>query len=164
MRQPYIRRAVEWLASRQNDDGGWGESCASYIDPAQRGVGPSTASQTAWAIIAMIAAGEAGHPTTQRGVRYLLDTQRPGGDWDEPYFTGTGFPGYLKGERVAKIPQPGERGFQGAELSAGFMINYHLYRNTWPLLALARYRKALGLAAPGIVAPPPPHRNGAYAP
>ena len=163
MRQPYIRRAVEWLVSRQNDDGGWGESCASYIDPAQRGVGPSTASQTAWAIIAMIAAGEAGHPATQRGVRYLLDTQRPGGDWDEPYFTGTGFPGYLKGERVAKIPQPGERGFQGAELSAGFMINYHLYRNTWPLLALARYRKALGLAAPGIVAPPPPHRNGAYA-
>ena len=140
MRQPYIRRAVQWLIDHQNPDGGWGESCASYIDSTQRGVGPSTASQTAWAIIALVAAGYGDHRATHRGVSYLLESQLAGGNWDEPYFTGTGFPGYLKGERVDKIPQAGERGFQGAELSAGFMINYHLYRNTWPLIALARYR------------------------
>ena len=140
MSQPYVRRAVEWLCAHQNEDGGWGESCASYVDSAQHGVGVSTASQTAWAIIALLAAGCVDHPATHRGVRFLLRTQKPEGDWDEPYFTGTGFPGYLKGERVEKVPQPGERGFQGTELSAGFMINYHLYRNTWPLIALARYR------------------------
>ena len=140
MRQPYVRRAVQWLIDRQNSDGGWGESCASYIDSAQRGVGPSTASQTAWAIMALVAAGCDNDQATHRGVSYLLDTQLSEGNWDEPYFTGTGFPGYLKGERVDRIPQPGERGFQGAELSAGFMINYHLYRNAWPLIALARYR------------------------
>ncbi len=143
MRQPYVRRAVEWLVEHQNPDGGWGESCASYVDPSQHGVGPSTASQTAWAIIALIAAGDADHPATHRGVQYLLRTQNTDGQWDEPHFTGTGFPGYKKGERVERVPKPGERGFQGEELSAGFMINYHLYRNTWPLLALARYRKRI---------------------
>ena len=140
MSQPYVRRAVQWLAQHQNPDGGWGESCASYVDPSLHGVGPSTASQTAWAIIALIAAGEIDHPATRRGVQYLLETQQPDGHWDEPYFTGTGFPGYMKGARVERVPGPGERGFQGTELSAGFMINYHLYRNTWPLLALGRYR------------------------
>ncbi len=140
MSQPYVRRAVQWLAKHQNPDGGWGESCASYVDPSLHGVGPSTASQTAWAIIALIAAGEVDHPATRRGVQYLLETQQPDGHWDEPYFTGTGFPGYMKGARVERVPGPGERGFQGTELSAGFMINYHLYRNTWPLLALGRYR------------------------
>ena len=143
MHQPYIQRAVQWLLDHQNSDGGWGESCASYIDPAQRGKGPSTASQTAWAIMSLVAAGYDDHQATHRGVKYLLDTQLEEGNWDEPYFTGTGFPGYLKGERVDHIPQPGERGFQGAELSAGFMINYHLYRSTWPLIALARYRTRL---------------------
>ena len=149
MGQPYVRRAVEWLFARQNDDGGWGESCASYVDSAQHGVGVSTASQTAWAIIALVAAGCADHPATHRGIQFLLRTQKPEGDWDEPYFTGTGFPGYLKGERVEKVPQPGERGFQGAELSAGFMINYHLYRNTWPLIALSRYRDRMGPSLDG---------------
>jgi squalene-hopene/tetraprenyl-beta-curcumene cyclase len=150
MNQPYIQRALEWVISHQNADGGWGESCASYVDPRQRGVGPSTASQTAWAIMALIAGGRADHPATHRGVQYLLETQRADGEWDEPYFTGTGFPGYLKGARVAKIPQPGQRGFQGTELSAGFMINYHLYRNTWPLLALSRYRGCLVSRSDGI--------------
>ncbi len=143
MHHPYIRRAVRWLIEHQNPDGGWGESCASYIDSAQRGVGSSTASQTAWAIMALVAAGYDDDQATHFGVSFLLDTQLEEGDWDEPYFTGTGFPGYLKGERVDRVPQPGERGFQGAELSAGFMINYHLYRNTWPLIALARYRARL---------------------
>ncbi len=140
MRQPYVRRAVQWLIEHQNADGGWGESCASYVDPSLHGVGPSTASQTAWAIIALMSAGEVHHPATSRGVHYLLETQHPDGYWDEPYFTGTGFPGYKKGARVERVPGPGERGFQGTELSSGFMINYHLYRNTWPLLALGRYR------------------------
>ena len=143
MRQPYVRRAVQWLVERQNADGGWGESCASYVDSTQRGVGYSTASQTAWAIIALVAAGEAGSAAAHNGVEYLLRTQKPDGQWDEPYFTGTGFPGYKKGARVERIPKPGERGFQGKELSAGFMINYHLYRNTWPLLALGRFRNRL---------------------
>ena len=143
MKQPYVRRAVQWLLNHQNDDGGWGESCASYVDIAQHGVGPSTASQTAWALMALVAAGDADHPAAHRGVDYLLRTQQPDGHWEEPYFTGTGFPGYIKGERVSRVPKPGERGFQGMELSAGFMINYHLYRNTWPLLALARYRSRI---------------------
>ena len=149
MSQPYVRRAVEWLFSHQNEDGGWGESCASYVDLAQHGVGVSTASQTAWAIIALLAAGCVDHPATHRGVQFLLRTQKPEGDWDEPHFTGAGFPGYLKGERVEKVPQPGQRGFQGTELSAGFMINYHLYRNTWPLIALARYRDRMSQLVDG---------------
>ena len=156
MRQPYVRRAVQWLEDHQNPDGGWGESCASYVDPTQRGKGPSTASQTAWAVISLVAAGEANHPATHRGVGYLIATQRADGQWDEPYFTGTGFPGYMKGARVERVPQPGERGYQGAELSAGFMINYHLYRNTWPLLALARYRNQSRAASNGDHH----HRNG----
>ena len=156
MRQPYVRRAVQWLIDHQNADGGWGESCASYIDSTQRGVGPSTASQTAWAIMALVAAGYDDHRATHRGVAYLLETQLAEGNWDEPYFTGTGFPGYLKGERVDRIPQAGERGFQGAELSAGFMINYHLYRNTWPLIALSRYRARQNQANPQVYS----QRNG----
>ena len=143
MRQPYVRRAVQWLVAHQNADGGWGESCASYVDSTQHGVGHSTASQTAWAIIALIAAGEADSSAAHNGVEYLLRTQQADGQWEEPYYTGTGFPGYMKGARVERIPKPGERGFQGTELSAGFMINYHLYRNTWPLLALGRYRNRL---------------------
>jgi squalene-hopene/tetraprenyl-beta-curcumene cyclase len=80
------------------------------------------------------------HPATLKGVQYLIATQKEDGTWNEPYFTGTGFPGYGVGERVKKLPKPGERGYQGLEMSAGFMINYHLYRNIWPLLALGRYR------------------------
>jgi squalene-hopene/tetraprenyl-beta-curcumene cyclase len=162
MGQPYIRQAVNWLVNHQNADGGWGESCGSYVDPNLHGVGPSTASQTAWALLGLLAAGEADHPATQRGVRYLINTQKEDGTWDEPYFTGTGFPGYGVGERLKKSPKPGERGYQGLEMGAGFMINYHMYRNCWPLLALGRYRKMtvqnnglswadnLGAAAPAI--------------
>src|SRR6202034_929072 len=108
-----VRRAVTWLEAHQNDDGGWGEDLRSYDDPAQRGRGPSTASQTAWALLALLAAGERG-PATTRGVGYLVDTQRPDGTWDEPWYTGTGFPG-------------------------DFYINYHLYRMVFPVSALGRY-------------------------
>jgi len=139
MSQPYVRRAVDWLVEYQNADGGWGESCASYADPSLRGQGPSTASQTAWALMALLAAGQASHPATQGGVRYLVESQREEGCWDEPQFTGTGFPGYGVGHRLARAPKPGEAGYLGIELPAGFMINYHLYRNYWPLMALGRY-------------------------
>jgi len=119
LNQPYIRRAVEWLKVKQNRDGGWGESCASYHDPSLAGIGESTPSQSSWALLALLAAGEANAPETVRGVEYLLDSQKPDGTWDEEQFTGTGFPKY-------------------------FMIRYHIYRNCFPLEALGKYRLLTG--------------------
>jgi squalene-hopene/tetraprenyl-beta-curcumene cyclase len=118
MSQPAVRRAVDWLERHQLQDGGWGEGCETYRQPELRGAGPSTPSQTAWALMALIAAGEAESPAVARGVRYLIDRQQADGGWDEPQFTGTGFP-------------------------HDFMINYHLYRQYFPLMALGRYAKAL---------------------
>lgn len=112
MRQDWIVRAQEWLASCQNDDGGWGESCATYDDPTLKGKGESTASQTAWAIMGLCAAGLTDSSAVQRGVGYLLRTQNRDGSWTEAETTGTGFP------RV-------------------FYLRYDMYRNNWPLLALA---------------------------
>ncbi|HEY3282890.1 MAG TPA: squalene--hopene cyclase [Armatimonadota bacterium] len=143
MGSPYIRRAAEWVAAHQNADGGWGESCASYQDPAQRGVGPSTASQTAWAMMALLAADpEAYRDVLLRGEAYLHDT-REQGTWHEPQYTGTGFPGYGFG---AQTGSNASKGFirQGTELSRGFMINYNLYRHYFPVMALGRLHKALG--------------------
>jgi squalene-hopene/tetraprenyl-beta-curcumene cyclase len=117
MTQPHIRKAVAWLLGRQNPDGGWGESCFSYDDPRTGGMGKSTASQTAWALLALLHAGEAAHPAVARGVQFLLSTQRPNGFWDEAEFTGTGFP------RV-------------------FYLRYHGYRAYFPLWALALYRRS----------------------
>lgn len=113
-----VKRAVDWLGSRQNPDGGWGEDILSYHKEELRGHGPSTASQTAWALLALIAAGHAHSEAVRRGVHYLLSSQTPDGTWEEPYFTGTGFP-------------------------TDFMIRYHLYRHYFPLMALGRYRRAL---------------------
>jgi len=115
---PVIRRAVRWLEDHQAADGGWGEDLRSYKDPAWIGRGASTASQTAWALLALLAAGETASEATRRGVRWLVDTQRSDGTWDEPYFTGTGFPG-------------------------DFYINYHLYRLVFPVSALGRYLRAV---------------------
>jgi len=112
--KPAIRRAVGWLEDHQNADGGWGEDLRSYEDPALAGQGESTASQTAWALLAMLAAGERDNPATLRGIEWLAKTQRDDGGWDEPQFTGTGFPG-------------------------DFYINYHLYRLAFPVSALGRY-------------------------
>jgi squalene-hopene/tetraprenyl-beta-curcumene cyclase len=114
--KPPIRRALAWLVSRQNPDGGWGEDLRSYDDPVGwSGRGESTASQTAWALLALLAAGGPQEQASiDRGVRWLAQTQRPDGTWDEPQFTGTGFPG-------------------------DFYINYHLYRLVFPVSALGRY-------------------------
>jgi squalene-hopene/tetraprenyl-beta-curcumene cyclase len=139
MAQPRVRRAVDWLVAHQNDDGGWGESPASYVDPSLRGQGDSTASQTAWALLALLAAGDRDSEPTQRGIAYLVRTQLPDGTWDEPQFTGCGFPGYGSGDQPEKYRSVGDPGWQGLELGSGFMINYHLYRNYFPLWALGRY-------------------------
>ena len=154
MSQEYVTKAVDWVVDHQNNDGGWGESCGSYVDPTLRGKGPSTASQTAWALMALLAGlgkDAPAHRAVSEGVRYLANTQQEDGSWDEPYFTGTGFPGYGIGERLKSLPGPGEEGYQGLDMPAGFMINYHTYRNLWPLTALGRY---LTLAGAG------PRRDG----
>ncbi|MFD2473256.1 squalene--hopene cyclase [Amycolatopsis silviterrae] len=111
---PRIRRAVKWLAEHQNDDGGWGEDLRSYDDPAWAGRGDSTPSQTAWALLALLAAGERESEVVTRGVEWLCERQRPDGGWDEDKHTGTGFPG-------------------------DFYLSYHLYRVVFPLSALGRY-------------------------
>jgi squalene-hopene/tetraprenyl-beta-curcumene cyclase len=113
---PAIRRALRWLEARQNPDGGWGEDLRSYVDPAWRGRGKSTASQTAWALLALLAAGERGR-AAERGVAWLAATQLENGDWHEPEFTGTGFPG-------------------------DFYLRYHLYRLHFPVMALGRWVRA----------------------
>ncbi len=136
-----VLRAVRWLIHHQNDDGGWGESCVSYVDPAYRGRGPSTASQTAWALVALLAADKVDHPAVRAGVDYLTRTQLTDGSWDEPYFTGTGFPGFGIGQKLSGPHEKDGDGVLPHELPAGFMINYHMYRNCWPLMALGRYRK-----------------------
>jgi squalene-hopene/tetraprenyl-beta-curcumene cyclase len=110
---PVVRRAVGWLERHQNDDGGWGEDLRSYHDLSWIGRGDSTATQTAWALLALLAAGERSE-AVQRGVDYLVTTQREDGTWDEDLYTGTGFPG-------------------------AFYINYHLYRLLFPVTALGRY-------------------------
>ena len=118
MTAPRARRAVEWLAAHQNADGGWGERVESYVDDAWIGRGPSTASQTAWALLALLAADPA-HPAVAGGVRYLADAQGADGAWQEEAYTGTGFP-------------------------ADFMIRYDTYRNVFPVTALARWVSGSG--------------------
>ncbi len=118
--KPTIRRAVDWLISHQNADGGWGEDLRSYDDPGWSGRGESTASQTAWALLALLAAGsEDAMRSAEGGVAWLAATQRADGTWDEPQFTGTGFPG-------------------------DFYINYHLYRLVFPVSALGRFCAVAG--------------------
>jgi squalene-hopene/tetraprenyl-beta-curcumene cyclase len=114
-----IQQGAAWLVSCQNPDGGWGETCQSYPDPRLKGQGSSTASQTAWAVIGLLAAGDAtgvyARESIEQGIQYLLATQRSDGTWDESDFTGTGFPGH-------------------------FYLKYHLYQQHFPLTALGRYR------------------------
>lgn len=109
-----VKQAAAWLRSVQNSDGGWGETCESYKKPELRGKGPSTPSQTAWALLGLLAAGDTESDSVKNGVAYLLQRQNADGSWPEADFTGTGFPGH-------------------------FYINYHQYRNQFPLSALGRY-------------------------
>src|SRR5262249_37541228 len=117
-----VRRAVRWLVERQNRDGGFGEGCEADVGPRARGRGPSTPSQTAWALLALVAADRAESPAARRAADHLRDTQRSDGSWDEQAFTGCGSPGYAVGE------EHGARIREGRELSRGFMLRYHLYR------------------------------------
>ena len=115
----YVRRAFGWLEAKQNPDGGWGESMASYHNPELAGVGDSIPSQTAWALLGLFAAGQVSGPAVERGIRYLLETQQPDGAWEDAFWNGTGFP------RV-------------------FFLKYHLYAKYFPLWALGVYRSAQG--------------------
>ena len=115
---PAIARAVRWLAQRQNPDGGFGEDLRSYADPAWRGRGNSTASQTAWALLALLEVSPQSD-VVMRGIDWLVRTQKDDGSWDEPEFTGTGFPG-------------------------DFYIRYHLYRQSFPTMALGRFVRSEG--------------------
>ncbi|MBW1779660.1 MAG: squalene--hopene cyclase [Deltaproteobacteria bacterium] len=114
--QPYIQKAVEWLKSCQNPDNGWGETCYSYKDPSLAGKGKSTASQTAWALLGLMAVGEVESSAVQRGIHYLITQQDGEGRWDEQIFTGTGFPNV-------------------------FYLRYHGYSQFFPLWALSEYRR-----------------------
>jgi squalene-hopene/tetraprenyl-beta-curcumene cyclase len=117
--EPYVQQAAEWIRMVQNPDGGWGETCDSYDDANAKGIGPSTPSQTAWAVMGLMAANDTRSDSVARGIAYLLKTQKQDGSWDEPWYTGTGFP------RV-------------------FYLMYTLYREYFPLIALTTYRKVLG--------------------
>lgn len=119
MEQSYVRKAAEWLVSVQNEDGGWGESCESYANPSLAGVGPSTPSQTAWAVMGLLHAGEIHHPAVRAGIDHLLRHQQSDGAWEERAFTGTGFP------RV-------------------FYLRYHMYCKYFPLWALALHDNLTG--------------------
>ena len=124
--EPAVLQAAEWVRMVQNADGGWGETCGSYDDPTTRGIGPSTPSQTAWAVLALLAAGDTRSDSVAKGIRWLVEKQATSGSWDESadgrngeaVYTGTGFP------RV-------------------FYLAYHLYREYFPLLALTTYKRAM---------------------
>jgi squalene-hopene/tetraprenyl-beta-curcumene cyclase len=118
MNEPWIQRGRDWLETCQNDDGGWGESVASYEDPSLRGKGVSTPSQSAWALLGLCTFPTVNRTSVQRGVNHLISSQNPDGSWSETLITGTGFP------RV-------------------FYLKYDMYRNNWPLMALARYALAV---------------------
>jgi squalene-hopene/tetraprenyl-beta-curcumene cyclase len=121
-----ILQATEWIRMVQNSDGGWGETCGTYDDELQKGIGPSTPSQTAWAVLGLLAGGDSRSDSVAKGIRWLMDRQHPDGSWDElvsgrngeSHYTGTGFP------RV-------------------FYLGYHLYKQYFPLLALTTYKKAM---------------------
>lgn len=118
MNQEYLIRARNWLESVQHEDGGWGERCNTYDDPVYKGNGPSTASQTAWAVMGLLAFDDPHRPSVKRGIEYLVRTQNEDGSWDELETTGTGFPQV-------------------------FYLKYDMYRNAWPLLAMATFQQSL---------------------
>jgi squalene-hopene/tetraprenyl-beta-curcumene cyclase len=122
MKLAYVRKAADWLAGVQQKDGGWGESCSSYVENRYVSLGHSTPSQTAWAMIGMMACPSADEEAIERGARYLLKHQRPDGSWEEPEWTGTGFPKH-------------------------FFLRYDYYRLYFPLMALGRFAVRSGRKA-----------------
>jgi squalene-hopene/tetraprenyl-beta-curcumene cyclase len=139
MRAPYIGRACDWLVAHQLPNGGWGESCASYMDHKSAGRGAATASQTAWGLMGLLAANRPQDAQAiERGLAYLIDGQKDG-TWAEPHYTGTGFPGYGVGQTI-KLTDPNlpKMLMQGPELSRAFMLRYGLYRQYFPLIAIGR--------------------------
>jgi squalene-hopene/tetraprenyl-beta-curcumene cyclase len=116
MSQDYCQKGARWLRSVQNPDGGWGESCRSYDDPHQKAKGPSTPSQTAWALMGLFAAGDVNSSSVELGLEHLISTQKSDGSWDEIPHTGTGFP-------------------------CVFYIKYEYYKIYFPLLALSYYTR-----------------------
>lgn len=137
MQEARFLKAYNWLLGLQNPDGGWGESCSSYVALEDRGKGASTASQTAWALMALIVGGYATHDQVIKGVAYLSKTIGADGIWDEPYYTATGFAGYLTGKRPEQMEAVKHL---KKTLSTGFMLRYDLYRHYWPLRALGMYQ------------------------
>jgi squalene-hopene/tetraprenyl-beta-curcumene cyclase len=126
MNQPWLQKARHWLESVQRPDGGWGERCNTYDDPVFKGQGPSTASQTAWAVMGLCTFDDPDSPSLRCGIEYLIRTQNADGSWSEDEITGTGFP---------KV----------------FYLKYDMYRNAWPLLALATYRQLLERRSAGSI-------------
>ncbi len=125
MNAGWLQKGRAWLESVQHKDGGWGERCNTYDDPVFKGQGPSTASQTAWAVMGLLAFDDPHRESVKRGIEYLIRTQNPDGSWTELETTGTGFP---------KV----------------FYLKYDMYRNSWPLLALATFKNLLNKLAPKI--------------
>jgi squalene-hopene/tetraprenyl-beta-curcumene cyclase len=125
MNEPWVQKGRDWLERHQNADGGWGETVASYEDSKLRGRGVSTPSQTAWALLGLCAFQQTHRKSIENGIHYLISTQNPDGSWSETLITGTGFP------RV-------------------FYLKYDMYRNNWPLLALARYQAGISVGRPEL--------------
>ncbi len=126
MSEAWLQWGVTWLRSVQLPDGGWGKRCNTYDHPVFKGAGPATPSQTAWAVMGLCAAGDIKDPALVKGVEWLIDHQNEDGSWTEEEITGTWFP---------KV----------------FYLKYDMYRNAWPLLALATYRRCRDGVAPGFV-------------
>ena len=139
MDSDWIIKAADWLVSCQHEDGGWGETCASYMNTSLKGTGPTTPSQTGWALMGLLALGNHAYDKAiMRGLNYLINTQK-NGTWEQKEYTGTGFPGYGAGART-EIKQENVLD-QGEELCRGFMLNYAMYRHYFPMMAMGRALK-----------------------
>ena len=138
MNEDWLQRGRAWLESVQHDDGGWGERCNTYDDPVFKGQGPSTASQTAWAVMGLCAFDDPENPALKRGIEFLTRTQNPDGSW-------------TRGRNDRH------------RFSESFYLKYDIYRNAWPLLALATYRKIRERAAAKVDGQPHPSMNNSPA-